>query len=50
MGMAEAQAPTARISERPDKRYSTYIYYSTSMGATRLEEEKVVEIKCSPKS
>jgi hypothetical protein len=50
MGMAEAQAPTARISERPDKRYSTYIYYSTSMGATRLEEEKVVEIKCSPKA
>jgi len=50
MGMAEAQSPTARITERPDKRFSTYIYYSTSMGATRLEEERVVEIKSSPRS
>jgi hypothetical protein len=50
MGMAEAQEPTARIDERADKRFSTYIYYSTSMGATRLEEEKVVEIECSPKA
>ena len=50
MGMAEAQAPRARITERPDKRFSTYIYYSTSVGATRLEEEKVVEIKSSPKA
>jgi hypothetical protein len=37
---------TARISERPDKRYSTYAYFSQTLGATRMQEEKVVEIKC----
>jgi hypothetical protein len=34
----------ARISERDDKRYSTQIYVAQSVGATRLEEEKVVEV------
>jgi hypothetical protein len=34
----------ARISERDDKRYSTQIYVAQSIGATRLEEEKVVEL------
>ena len=34
----------ARIEERPDKSFSTYVYYCMSIGATRLEEEKVVEI------
>ena len=33
-----------RISERDDKRYSTQIYVAQSIGATRLEEEKVVEL------
>lgn len=36
---------TARISERDDKSYATQVYYCMSMGATRLEESKVVEIK-----
>ena len=36
----------ARVSERPDKAYSNYVYYSMSIGATRLEEEKVVQIDC----
>jgi len=36
----------ARISERPDKAYSTYVYYAMSIGCTRLEEEKVVQIDC----
>jgi len=36
----------ARIAERPDKSFSTYVYYSMSIGATRLEEVKVVEIFC----
>ena len=35
----------ARISERPDKAFSTYVYYSMSIGATRLEEEKVVKFQ-----
>lgn len=47
MGLAIAQDPTSRIDERPDKRFSTYVYYSTSVGSSRLEEEKVVEIKCN---
>ena len=33
-----------RIEERPDKAFSTYVYYCMSLGATRLEEEKVVKI------
>ena len=34
----------ARIEERPDKSFSTYVYYCMTIGATRLEEEKVVEV------
>ncbi len=45
MALATSKEPTAQIAPRPDKRFSTYIYYSMSVGATRLEEEKVVEIK-----
>lgn len=33
-----------RMSERDDKRYSTQIYVRHSVGSTRLEEVKVVEI------
>ena len=35
----------ARIEERPDKSFSTYVYYCMTIGATRLEEEKVVKIE-----
>lgn len=37
----------ARIDERSDKSYSTQCYYSATFGATRMEEEKVVEIACN---
>ena len=37
---------TSRIDERSDKSYSTQIYYCMDIGATRMEEEKVVEIAC----
>lgn len=37
----------ARISERDDKGYSTQVYASMSIGATRMEEEKVVGILCA---
>lgn len=37
----------ARIMERADKRFSTYVYFCMSIGATRVEEEKVFEIKCT---
>ncbi len=38
---------TAKISERADKSYSTQVYYSMDIGATRMEEEKVVQIPCN---
>ncbi len=37
----------AKISERADKSYSTQVYYSMDIGATRMEEEKVVQIPCN---
>ena len=37
---------TAKISERADKSYSTQVYYAMDIGATRMEEEKVVQIPC----
>jgi hypothetical protein len=33
----------ARVDERSDKSYATQVYASLSLGATRMEEEKVVE-------
>lgn len=44
--LAIGQDVVARIDERADKSYSTQVYYSMSIGATRMEEEKVVEIAC----
>ena len=35
----------ARIDERADKSYATQVYYCMSIGATRMEEEKVVEVQ-----
>lgn len=37
----------ARISERADKSYAMQVYASMGIGATRMEEEKVVEVICS---
>ena len=45
--LAIGMAPKARISERDDKHYATQVYFSMSLGATRMEEEGVVEIACS---
>ena len=38
---------SAQITERADKSYSTQVYYCMSIGATRMEEEKVVQIACN---
>lgn len=35
-----------RVIERPDKSFSVYAYASLSCGATRMEEEKVVQLDC----
>jgi hypothetical protein len=45
-GLALGQDIQARISERDDKSYATQVYASMSMGATRIEEEKVVAVQC----
>jgi hypothetical protein len=37
----------ARIDERADKGYATQVYYCMSIGATRMEENKVVQIDCA---
>jgi len=42
------QDVNVKISERADKNYSTQIYCELSVGATRIEDEKVVEIACDP--
>lgn len=36
----------SKISERDDKGYSTQVYARMSLGATRMEEEQVVEVQC----
>lgn len=39
--------PVARIDERSDKSYATQVYYAMTLGATRMEEKKVVEVLCA---
>ena len=46
IGLCVWEDIVARISERPDKRFSQYIYYRMTIGATRLEEKRVVQISC----
>lgn len=43
---AFGQDITTEIAVRPDKRFSAYAYASLSVGATRMQEEKCVEIAC----
>jgi hypothetical protein len=39
--------PAAKIAERPDKNHATQVFYNMAIGATRMEEVKVVEIACA---
>ena len=45
--VAMGKEPTARIDERADKSYATQVYYCQTLGATRMEESKVVEVLCA---
>ena len=45
IAMGVGKDVTARIDERADKGYATQVYYCGSFGATRMEEEKVVEVQ-----
>lgn len=44
LGLAVGADITTRISERDDKNYATQVFLSMIIGATRVEDEKVVEI------
>lgn len=46
--LALGHEPQARISERSDKNYATQVFYSMTIGATRMEEHKVGIILCNP--
>ena len=46
IGLAMNGTPNIRISERSDKNYSTQCFVECSLGATRIEDEKVVKIDC----
>jgi len=45
--LAIGQDVAARVSERADKNYSTQVFFSMCIGATRMEEKKIVEINCN---
>ena len=47
MGLGIAKDISGRMAERPDKRFSMYVYTDMSIGASRLEEAKLVEIPCN---
>lgn len=42
--LAIGQTPKVKVTERPDKSYATQVYCAMSVGATRMEEEGIVEI------
>jgi hypothetical protein len=46
MGFAIGEEVVTRISERDDKAYSTQVFLRMDMGATRVEDECVVQIDC----
>ena len=46
MGLALGKDIQTKISERADKNYATQVYLCMTIGATRVEDEKVVEIAC----
>jgi hypothetical protein len=47
LGLALSSDIMTRADERKDKNYAVQVYAKMSSGATRLDEDKVVEIKCS---
>lgn len=44
--LAQSSQTVTRITERGDKSYSVQVFRSEDFGATRMEEDKVVEIAC----
>lgn len=46
MLLATAEDITAKVSERADKNYSQQVYVEMDMGAVRMEECKVIKLRC----
>ena len=46
--LAVGDDKTVKIDQLPTKNYSTQVYVGADMGATRMEEAKVIEIICDP--
>ncbi len=46
IGLAIGRDIVSRIDELPTNHYAKQLYFSMSIGASRLEEDKVVEISC----
>ena len=46
MGLAIGRDISVKMAELPEKHYATQVYASMTMGATRIEEEKMVSIEC----
>ena len=42
-----SREPTVRIDQRPDLMYAWQVYLEMTIGATRLEEERIVQIACN---
>ncbi len=47
LALAVGEEINGRISERSDKNYSTQVFMSMDIGATRMDETGVVEIQCT---
>lgn len=45
--LATGASPTTKITERPDKNYARQVYMNMSIGSTRMEEAKIVQIACN---
>ena len=46
VGLGVGKDMTSEIARRADKSFSTYVYGCMDIGASRLEEAKVIEVKC----
>lgn len=46
MQLAVQKNPEGRVDERPDKNYAWQVYLRLAIGATRMEEARVIQIAC----
>jgi len=47
MQLAVQRDPVTRIDQRTDKNYCWQVYTEMTIGATRLEEERIVQVSCA---